>query len=157
MSRRGCPAVPTAARAVTWLAAAAALWAAACHPQAPGTRVTPHSFGRETLITEDDIAHMSVRTAWEIVRMRAPRFTASTDTSSGGSFQVRIQEPHSVNSDETPLLVVDGMQTSDLSALRDIPASEVHAIHILDSESAEPLYGLRAAGGAIVVETKRGK
>jgi len=70
---------------------------------------------------------------------------------------VRIQEPHSVNADETPLLVVDGMQAGDISYLDQIPASDVHAIHILDSEAAEPIYGLRAAGGAIVVETKRGK
>jgi len=49
------------------------------------------------------------------------------------------------------------MQAGDISYLDQIPASDVHAIHILDSEAAEPIYGLRAAGGAIVVETKRGK
>jgi len=54
------------------------------------------------------------------------------------------------------LLVVDGVQMSDIDYLRQIPASDVHAIRILNAEAAEPLYGLRAAGGAIVVETKRG-
>ena len=32
-----------------------------------------------------------------------------------------------------------------------------NAIHILGSDAAEPIYGLRAAGGAIVVETKHGR
>ena len=139
------------------LAAAAALATAACHPQTPATYVVPHAFTRETLITEDDIAHMSVRTAWDVVRMRAPRFAAGTDSATGRATGVRIQAQRSLNADEAPLLVVDGMQTGDLGNLHDIPASDVHAIHILDSEAAEPIYGLRAAGGAIVVETKRGK
>jgi hypothetical protein len=99
---------------------------------------------------------MSVRTAWDVVRMRAPRFSAGVDSTSGAPTHVRIQEPHSVNADETPLLVVDGMQMTDLSYLDQIPATDVHAIHILGSDAAEPIYGLRAAGGAIVVETKRG-
>jgi len=145
------------ARAVTWFAAAAALAVAACRPVPRATRALTPAFGRETLITEDDIAHMSVRTAWDVVRMRAPRFSAGVDSTTGARTRVRIQEPHSVNADETPLLVVDGMQAGDLSYLDQIPASEVHAIHILDSDSAAPIYGLRAAGGAIVVETKRGK
>jgi len=139
------------------LAALGAVAAAGCRPvpRAPGA-LTP-AFGRETLITEDDIARMSVRTAWDVVRMRAPRFSAGLDSTSGAPSHVRIQEPHSVNADETPLLVVDGMQAGDLSYLDQIPASDVHAIHILNSDVAEPIYGLRAAGGAIVVETKQGK
>jgi hypothetical protein len=68
---------------------------------------------------------------------------------------VTIQPRSSVNADETPLLVVDGMRVSDLGYLSAIPASDVHAIRILDSGAAEPLYGLSAAGGAIIVETKR--
>ena len=135
----------------------ATLGTPACHPPANAASVAPHTFGRETLITEDDIARMSVRTAWDVVRMRSPRFSAGTDSTTGGHTGVRIQEPHSVNADETPLLVVDGMQAGDLSFLDDILASDVHAIHILSSDVAEPIYGLRAAGGAIVVETKHGR
>ena len=125
------------------LAAAAALATAACQPQAPATYVVPHAFTRETLITEDDIAHMSVRTAWDVVRMRAPRFRAGVDSMTGGHARARIQEPHSVNADETPLLVVDGMQAGDISYLDQIPATDIHAIHILDSDAAEPIYGLK--------------
>ena len=98
---------------------------------------------------------MSVRTAWDAVRLRAPRFTFGQDAA-GRPAGVRIQERRSINADETPLLVVDGVQMSDIDYLRQIPASDVHAIRILNAEAAEPLYGLRAAGGAIVVETKRG-
>jgi hypothetical protein len=157
MGRSALGLSPTAARAAARLAAVAVLATAACRVPPQGTHAVPQTFGRETLITEADIAHMSVRTAWDVVRMRAPRFRAGTDSATGRPTGVRIQEPHSVNADETPLLVVDGMQVRDVSALNDIPASDVRAIHILDSEAAEPIYGLRAAGGAIVVETKRAR
>ena len=98
---------------------------------------------------------MSVRTAWDAVRLRAPRFAFGLDPA-GRPAGVRIQAQRSVNADETPLLVVDGVQVFDIEYLMQIPASDVHAIRILSAEAAEPLYGLRAAGGAIVVETKRG-
>jgi hypothetical protein len=144
-------AVATAAICLTALAAIAI---GGCHPApTPAGSVVPTP-ARETLITEEEIRLMSVRTAWDVVRMRAPRFSSGTD-SAGRPSHVRIQERRSVNADETPLLVVDGVQLFDIQYLNQIPASDVHAIHILDAEAAEPLYGLRAAGGAIVVETKR--
>ncbi len=98
---------------------------------------------------------MSVRTAWDVVRMRAPRIAFATNAS-GGLTGVRIQEPRSVNADETPLLVVDGMQILDIQYLNQIATSDIRVIRILTSEAAQPRYGLRAAGGAIVVETKKG-
>ena len=149
--RRGTSAV---ARATIPFAVVAAFAVGGCHP-APGAAgsVAPAS-GGGTLITEDQIARMSVRTAWDVVRLRAPRFAAGIDAS-GRPTRVRIQEQRSINADETPLLVVDGVSMSDLDYLQQIPTSDVHTIRILNSEAAEPIYGLRAAGGAIVVETKR--
>lgn len=142
-------------RAIVPLAALAALTLGAC-------RVPPGSTGsagpaalRGTVITEQDIARMGVRTAWDVVRLRAPRLTYGLDAA-GRPTGVRIQEPRSIRADETPLLVVDGVQLTDLSYLGQIPATDVHAIRILNAETAQPLYGLAAAGGAIVVETKRG-
>jgi hypothetical protein len=123
---------------------------------APGTRAGTASYaGREVVITDSEIVRMSVRTAWDAVRLRAPRFTFGVG--SGGEPQrVMIQSQRSINANETPLLVVDGMTMTDIGFLRQIPASQVRTIRILTSEAAEPVYGLGAAGGAIVVETKRG-
>jgi iron complex outermembrane receptor protein len=143
------------ARAAMPLAALTAIAIGGCQPPPRAAGFVAPTVGRETLITEEEIARMSVRTAWDAVRLRAPRFTFGLDPT-GRPARVRIQEQRSVNADETPLLVVDGVPVSDIEYLSQIPASEVHAIHILGAEAAEPLYGLRAAGGAIVVETKRG-
>lgn len=143
------------ARAAVALAALAVLALSGCHLPPQGAASTSPSAVGGTVITEEEIVRMSVRTAWDAVRLRAPRLSAGQDQG-GQPTRVRIQEPRSVNADETPLLVVDGVQMTDLSYLMEISASQVHLIRILRAESAEPLYGLRAAGGAIVVETKRG-
>lgn len=97
---------------------------------------------------------MGVRTAWDVVRMRAPYLTSGKDET-GRLSQVRIREQRSFNSDETPLLVVDGTRMSDLQYLTELSATELHSIRILDGEAATELYGIGASGGAIVVETKR--
>jgi len=141
------------AAAVLRLAVPASLALAACHMPPRSARPIAPAAGGGTVITEEEIARMSVRSAWDVVRMRAPRFFAANDAN-GRPTNVRIQEPRSANADETPLLVVDGVSMSDVSYLQEIAASDVHLIRILNAEAAEPFYGLRAAGGAIVVETK---
>jgi hypothetical protein len=149
------PVVSTVARAVLPFAALGTLALGGCRP-VPGARVTPASTaGREIRITEEEIVRMSVPTAWDVVRLRAPRFNYGRD-SGGQPARVMIQSQRSIAADETPLLVVDGMRLADIGYLRQIPASQVRSIRILDSEAAEPLYGLAAAGGAIIVESKGG-
>jgi hypothetical protein len=105
------------------------------------------------VITAAEIAELNVRTAWDVVRLRAPRIVFGQDRT-GAPSGVRIQEQRSVNADETPLLVVDGAPVQDIGYLQQLPASEVELIRILTAEAAQPVYGLRAAGGAIVVLTK---
>ncbi len=147
----------TGAAALVGTALAGGLALGGCRPQAGGGAAVAPAGARETLITEEQIARMSVRTAWEVVRLRSPRFASGINPSTGRPTGVRIEEQRSVNADMTPLLIVDGVQMFDLSYLEQIAAAEVHAIHIIGSDVAQPLYGLRAAGGAIVVETKRGR
>ena len=128
------------------LALAGALVCGCNLPRTSGTASVP--LGRTTVITEAEIAHMSVQTAWDVVRLAAPHLTTNP---------LRIQGQRSANSDETPLLVVDGARATDINYLTQIPASQVRIIRLLDAEAAEPLFGLVAAGGAIVIETKQGR
>ena len=144
-----------AARLLVPLAALGALAVGGCRP-VPGSRgaVSPMTSGG-TVITEADITNMGARTAWDVVRMRAPRLVAGQDAQ-GRPAGVRIQESHSIYADETPLLVVDGAQVDDISYLTEISATDLHLVRILNGELATQLYGIKGAGGAIVVETKHG-
>ena len=157
MSRRSDRfALAVARAALPLLALVTLVLGTGCRTATPATVVGAATPGRETVITQAEIARMSVTTAWDVVRLRAPRLVVGRDAA-GRPAGVRIQERRSVNADETPLLVVDGVHMLDLSYLEQLPASEIALIRILDAEAAYPLYGLRAAGGAIVVQTKSGR
>ncbi len=141
-------------RGLAYVAGLAAMLQAGCQPMPRTSTARPISGGREIVITEQDITRMGVRTAWDAVRLKVPRLVVATD-SGGRATTMRTQEVRTIKGDQSPLLVVDGAQLSDVMYLRDIPASDVHLIRVLEEMDAERLYGLRGFNGAIVVETKR--
>lgn len=56
-----------------------------------------------------------------------------------------------------PLIVIDGMQFSDLSEFNALAPSDIESISVLKDASASAIYGARGANGVIVVTTKKGK
>ena len=63
----------------------------------------------------------------------------------------RIAEEETADAAE-PMVVVDGVPYN--GALSDLAADDIVSISMLSDESAERLYGSRAAGGVVVVETR---
>ena len=74
--------------------------------------------------------------------------TSSPNTSS--SFQLRGVA--SINAAASPLVVVDGMPGADI---RSINFDDVLTIDVLKDGSAGAIYGTRAAGGVILITTKK--
>ncbi len=58
------------------------------------------------------------------------------------------------NSNDGPLVVVDGMNNRDLSS---ITIEEIESIQVLKDVTAKMLYGSKAANGVIMITTKRGE
>ncbi|MGN7724017.1 SusC/RagA family TonB-linked outer membrane protein [Chitinophaga sp. 22620] len=56
---------------------------------------------------------------------------------------------------ESALLVIDGVPYGNTS-LRDIPTDDIESLDILKGPTASALYGSRAAGGVILITTKKG-
>lgn len=94
----------------------------------------------------------------------------------GESAQVRIRGTNTITGNAEPLWVVDGVplqkdipqisssqiRTGDFTAifsggLAGINANDIESVTVLKDASAAAIYGSRAAGGVIVVTTKRGK
>ncbi|MFT4736865.1 MAG: TonB-linked SusC/RagA family outer membrane protein [Paraglaciecola sp.] len=90
----------------------------------------------------------------------------------GGSSKITIRGVSSLSGRNNPLWIVDGMMInnsttssgSQISGNRDfangasvINPDDVESINVLKGAAATALYGSRAAAGAIVVTTKRGK
>ncbi len=93
----------------------------------------------------------------------------------GTSPRIRIRGNASINGNNQPLFVVDGVILEDLaqvstddfisgnantlisSSIANINPSDIESLQILKDASATAIYGARAANGVIVITTKRGK
>ena len=64
---------------------------------------------------------------------------------------IRIRGERSINSSNEPLIIVDGMETSDISS---ISPEEVQSIDVLKDASTTAIYGSRGANGVILITTR---
>ncbi|MDR0798404.1 MAG: TonB-dependent receptor [Dysgonamonadaceae bacterium] len=71
----------------------------------------------------------------------------------GAAAQVRIRGIGTVLSDSSPIYVVDGIITSDISFLS---PNDIQSTEILKDASSSAIYGSRGANGVILVTTKSG-
>ena len=71
----------------------------------------------------------------------------------GDEVQVRIRGNGTIGNNN-PLYVIDGIPSREISFLN---PSDIKSMTVLKDASAASIYGSRAAGGVIVIETKSGK
>jgi len=76
-----------------------------------------------------------------------------TEAKGGGSMEVR--GPTSLNANNEPLIVLDGVIFN--GSLNDINPTDIENIDILKDASSAAVYGSRSASGVVLVTTKRGK
>jgi TonB-dependent SusC/RagA subfamily outer membrane receptor len=77
---------------------------------------------------------------------------------------IRIRGIQSISNNNSPLIVVDGTpiitgnlaSTTNSNALGDINPADIETIDVLKDGSATAIYGSRAAGGVILITTKKG-
>ncbi len=98
----------------------------------------------------------------------------SSSGSPGASSNIRIRGSNSINGNNAPLFVVDGVPIDNSSnsfnsdggatagvdfsnRVVDINSNDIESMTVLKGAAATALYGVRAANGAIVVTTKKGK
>ena len=81
-------------------------------------------------------------------------------TTNGGDpaegVNVQIRGLSSLSGGVRPLIVLDGMPTENLN-LRDINAGDIESIQVLKDAASASIYGARASGGVILIQTKKGK
>lgn len=81
-------------------------------------------------------------------------------TTNGGNpaehVNIQIRGLSSLSGGVKPLIVLDGMPTENLN-LRDINADDIESIQVLKDAASASIYGARASGGVILIQTKKGK
>ena len=102
--------------------------------------------------------------------------TITGSGTAGGSTKIVIRGANSINGNNTPLFVVDGFPVSNDnrgstpdggslsntgidagSTISDINPDDIETISVLKGPNAAAIYGSRAANGAIIITTKRGR
>jgi TonB-linked SusC/RagA family outer membrane protein len=80
---------------------------------------------------------------------------AQTDTKPGATMQIRVRGTRSLNADNNPLIVLDGIPFP--GTIADIDPSEIKSIDILKDASSTAVYGSRGANGVIMITTNKGQ
>ncbi|MDR4988531.1 MAG: SusC/RagA family TonB-linked outer membrane protein [Bacteroidales bacterium] len=87
----------------------------------------------------------------------------STGGAPGAASEIILRGATSVDGDNQPLFVIDGIPISNASIrgttnrAADINPNDIESISVLKGAAAAALYGIDAANGAIIITTKRGK
>lgn len=77
-----------------------------------------------------------------------------SSTKPGSAMQIRIRGTRSINADNDPLIVLDGIPFG--GTIADISTDDIKSIDILKDASATAIYGSRGANGVILITTRKG-
>lgn len=102
--------------------------------------------------TERKALGYSVSTVSGALQGRIAGLQVEGSPGSSDSYSIRLRGAASLNGNQKPLVVIDGV----LKSFDEINPNEITAMEILKSESAVALYGSRAANGVILISTKPG-
>lgn len=139
-----------------------------------GTTTKRMNTGNVTTVKAVDIQKHPINNALLALQGRVPGlFITQTSGIPGAGINVRIQGENSITSGNNPLYVIDGVPfTSTLlpsisnsnyavipngSPMSFINPSDIESIDVLKDADATSIYGSRAANGAILITTKKGK
>jgi hypothetical protein len=118
-----------------------------------GHNLRPRSYDPpgEQLLLHDEIVNSGATDAWEAVR-RLSHMTTST-TPAGDPSRIYRRGRSSIVIRETPMIVVDGIQGTDLQILTQVRADQIAWIRILTGAASTTRYGAAGGAGAVIVQT----
>jgi TonB-linked SusC/RagA family outer membrane protein len=131
-------------------------------------------------VSGQEISNSNEPNAIAALSAKAPNVTITTSGGTpGASSFIQIRGPRTYNTNSQPLIVVDGLpidyqtvstQNFDQpdqsgpsaggdtqSRISDINPNDIESVEILKGPAASSVYGARAAAGAILITTKKGK
>jgi TonB-linked SusC/RagA family outer membrane protein len=103
-----------------------------------------------------DIQNLPVSSVTQALDGRASGVNiVRNDGSPGAAPSIRIRGTGTIN-DANPLVVIDGVPSSNPDALSDVNPNDIASVEILKDASSSAIYGTRAANGVVLVTTKKG-
>ncbi|MDW5287211.1 TonB-dependent receptor [Formosa sp. PL04] len=109
--------------------------------------------GAISVVGAEEIGSLPVTNAESALQGRASGVTVATSGVPGSTPSVLIRGLGSIGNN-TPLYVIDGVITGNLSA---ISPNDIESISVLKDASTTAVYGAQGSSGVILVTTKKGK
>ncbi|NDV65428.1 TonB-dependent receptor [Bacteroides sp. 224] len=111
--------------------------------------------GAVSVVKVDDMMSAAENNPIKALQGRIPGMNITSDGNPSGSASIQIRGVSSLSGDSSPLIIIDGVQTT--SGMHELNSHDIESIQIMRDASAATIYGSRAANGVIVVTTKKGK
>lgn len=107
-----------------------------------------------SISSKDLVAGIGGSTIATALKGKISGMNVSETSSPNASASFQLRGVASINASSSPLIVIDGIPGGDL---RSINQEDIQSIDVLKDASAGAIYGTRAAGGVILVTTKKAK
>ncbi|HXL35488.1 MAG TPA: TonB-dependent receptor [Gemmatimonadales bacterium] len=120
-----------------------------------GTQLKKDLTGSVASVSSKDIETSPVARVDEAIAGLVPgvQIQATSAAPGSDSIRLRVRGGNSVQGNNKPLVVVDGVIDADLNQIN---PGDLESVDILKDASATAIYGARGANGVILVTTKRG-
>lgn len=118
-----------------------------------GTATKKDLTGAVSSISSEELTEFPANSVDQAIQGKTAGVQVTQDSGApGSSISVNIRGIGSFGN-TTPLYVVDGFPTQDISFLN---PNSIQSISVLKDASAGALYGVRASNGVVIIETKKG-
>ena len=118
--------------------------------------------GSVTTLATKDFNKGTNATAENLLSGRVAGVTVNTSGAPGSGSEIRIRGGSSLNAQNDPLIVIDGLPITNSSSigstsvLAALNPNDIESFSILKDASATAIYGSRASNGVIIITTKKG-
>ena len=123
-----------------------------------GTATKESLTGSVAVVGSKEIEDRPVTTVTQALEGNAPGVQVNNSTGTPGSApSIRIRGFNSINGDNSPLYVVDGIPLVSADQITQINPADIESMSILKDAASCALYGNRGANGVVLVTTKKAK
>jgi TonB-linked SusC/RagA family outer membrane protein len=122
-----------------------------------GTQKRSDITGSVTSVPKERLSNLPVANFAQAIQGVAAGVNVTQSSSiPGEAADILVRGKNSVNLNNSPLLVVDGIALSADASINDINPNDIESIEILKDPSAVAIYGVQGSNGVILITTKRG-
>jgi TonB-linked SusC/RagA family outer membrane protein len=120
-----------------------------------GTQKKADLTGSVSIVNADELKRVSHSNISSMLEGKVAGVSITSDGQPGADPTVRIRGIGTLNGNQAPLYVIDGVPMG--TSIRDFSPNDIETIQVLKDASAGAIYGSRAANGVVIITTKGGK